>query len=164
MLWKCYTQCVSSGHRTGKGVFIPIPKKGNAKECSNYHTKTTAQLHSRTIAWKIPWTEEPGRLHSIASQRVGHDWATSLSFFLSQLQGCEYFLSQQQESRKSGSYSFISAWCLEARKTDDQAALIFSKLFILFKLDSNLKLPLMRKEPLLAFAQWDLVFHLISSG
>ena len=36
--------------------------------------------------------------------------------------------------------------------------------FILFKLDSNLKLPLMRKEPLLAFAQWDLVFHLISSG
>ena len=27
----------SSGHRTGKGVFIPIPKKGNAKECSNYH-------------------------------------------------------------------------------------------------------------------------------
>ena len=27
---------LSSGHRTGKGVFIPIPKKGNAKECSNY--------------------------------------------------------------------------------------------------------------------------------
>ena len=29
---------LSSGHRTGKGVFIPIPKRGNAKECSNYHT------------------------------------------------------------------------------------------------------------------------------
>ena len=29
---------LSSGHRTGKGVFIPIPKKGSAKECSNYHT------------------------------------------------------------------------------------------------------------------------------
>ena len=29
---------LSSGHRTGKCVFIPIPKKGNAKECSNYHT------------------------------------------------------------------------------------------------------------------------------
>ena len=28
----------SSGHRTGKGIFITIPKKGNAKECSNYHT------------------------------------------------------------------------------------------------------------------------------
>ena len=30
-------------------------------------------IHSRTIAWKIPWTEEPGRLQSMESQRVGHD-------------------------------------------------------------------------------------------
>ena len=37
--------------------------------------------HSSTLAWKIPWTEEPGRLQSMGSQRVGHDWATSLSFF-----------------------------------------------------------------------------------
>ena len=29
--------------------------------------------HSRTIAWKIPWTEEPGRLQSMGSKRVGHD-------------------------------------------------------------------------------------------
>ena len=29
--------------------------------------------HSSTIAWKIPWTEEPGRLQSIGSQRVGHN-------------------------------------------------------------------------------------------
>ena len=36
-------------------------------------------IYSRTIAWKIPWTEEPGRLQSMESQRVGHDWATSLS-------------------------------------------------------------------------------------
>ena len=38
--------------------------------------------HSSILAWKIPWTEEPGRLQSMGSQRVGHDWATSLSFFL----------------------------------------------------------------------------------
>ena len=38
-------------------------------------------IHSSTITWKIPWTEEPGRLQSIGSPRVGHDWATSLSFF-----------------------------------------------------------------------------------
>ena len=31
--------------------------------------------------WKIPWTEEPGGLQSMGSQRVGHDWATSLSLF-----------------------------------------------------------------------------------
>ena len=43
MLWKCCTQYASkfgklgSSHRTGKAVFILIPKKGNAKECSNYH-------------------------------------------------------------------------------------------------------------------------------
>ena len=30
-------------------------------------------IHFRTIAWKIPWTEEPGRLQSMGSQRVGHD-------------------------------------------------------------------------------------------
>ena len=29
--------------------------------------------HSSTVAWKIPWTEEPGRLQSMGSQRVGHD-------------------------------------------------------------------------------------------
>ena len=34
-----------------------------------------------TLAWKIPWTEEPGRLQSMGSQRVGHDWATSFSLF-----------------------------------------------------------------------------------
>ena len=34
--------------------------------------------HSSTLAWRIPWTEEPGRLQTMASQRVGHDWATSL--------------------------------------------------------------------------------------
>ena len=44
MLWKCCTQYaskfgkLSSGHRTGRGQFSLIPKKGNAKECSNYHT------------------------------------------------------------------------------------------------------------------------------
>ena len=39
--------------------------------------------HSRTLAWRIPWTEEPGRLQSMGSWRVGHDWATSLSLFTS---------------------------------------------------------------------------------
>ena len=35
--------------------------------------------HSSILAWRIPWTEEPGRLQSTGSQRVGHDWATSPS-------------------------------------------------------------------------------------
>ena len=37
--------------------------------------------HSSTLAWKIPRTEEPGRLQSMGSLRVGHDWVTSLSLF-----------------------------------------------------------------------------------
>ena len=37
--------------------------------------------HSSTLAWKIPWTEEPGGLQSMGSQRVGHDWETKLSNF-----------------------------------------------------------------------------------
>ena len=37
--------------------------------------------HSSTLAWKIPWTEEPGRLQTMRSLRVGHDWAISLSLF-----------------------------------------------------------------------------------
>ena len=35
--------------------------------------------HSSTLAWKIPWTEELGRLQSMGSQRVRHDWETSTS-------------------------------------------------------------------------------------
>ena len=58
MLWKGFTQYaskfgkLSSGHRTGKGVFIPIPKKGNAKECSNYHTIALIS-HSSKVMLKI---------------------------------------------------------------------------------------------------------------
>ena len=35
--------------------------------------------HSSTLAWKIPWTEEPGKPQSMGSLGVGHDWVTSLS-------------------------------------------------------------------------------------
>ena len=58
MLLKCCSQYaskfgkLSSGHRTGKGVFIPIPKKGNAKECSSYHTIALIS-HARKVMLKI---------------------------------------------------------------------------------------------------------------
>ena len=50
--------------------------------------------HSSTLAQKIPWLEEPGGLQSVGSQRVGHDWATSLSFCLS------FFLSYASVCKK----------------------------------------------------------------
>ena len=96
MLWKCYTQYgskfgkLSGGHRTGKGQFSfqsqrkAMPK--NARTTAQLHsshmlTEKAMAPHSSTLAWKIPWTEEPGRLQSMGSLRVGHDWATSLSLF-----------------------------------------------------------------------------------
>ena len=47
---------------------------------------------SSILAWKIPWTEEPGRLQSMGSQRVRHDWATSL-----------HFMAESKEELKSSS-------------------------------------------------------------
>ena len=48
--------------------------------CINYLEKAMA-AHSSTLAREIPWTEEPGRLQSMGSRRVRHDWASSLSLF-----------------------------------------------------------------------------------
>ena len=64
-------------------------------------------IHSSIIAWKIPWTEEPGKLQSIGSQGVGHDWATSLFF-----QGASVFLISQLQS--------LSAVILEPKKIVSQ--------------------------------------------
>ena len=41
-------------------------------------------IHSSILAWKIPWTEEPGGLQSVWLQRVKHDWATNI-FILSRV-------------------------------------------------------------------------------
>ena len=46
-------------------------------------SKKAMACHSSTLGWKIPWTEEPGRLQSMGSLGVGHDWATHFHFSLS---------------------------------------------------------------------------------
>ena len=43
------------------------------------HLEKEMATHSSTLAWKIPWMEEPGRLQCMGSQRVRHNWMTSLS-------------------------------------------------------------------------------------
>ena len=62
--------------------------------------------HSSTLAWKIPWMEEPGRLQSTGSLRVGHDWATSLSLFIfmhwrRKWQPIPVFLPGESQGRRS---------------------------------------------------------------
>ena len=59
--------------------------------------------HSSILVWKIPWTEEPGRLQSMGSKRVRHDGATSLSFFL-------FFLYLGKSSQK---LVIVSYWSVK---------------------------------------------------
>ena len=49
--------------------------------CKSVFSEKAMAPHSSTLAWKIPWTEEPGRLQSMGLLRVGHDSVTSLSLF-----------------------------------------------------------------------------------
>ena len=65
--WKKWLSFGSSQHLSRKWCSL-----------SNLVEKAMAP-HSSTLAWKILWAEEPGRLQSMGSLRVGHDWATSLS-------------------------------------------------------------------------------------
>ena len=67
-------------------ILIQSPKDHLLFECWNLTQYIIAEekamaTHSSTLAWKIPWTEEPGRLQSMGSLRVGYDWASSLSLF-----------------------------------------------------------------------------------
>ena len=68
--------------------------------------------HSSTLAWKIPWTEEPGRLQSMGLQRVGHDWATSLSLY------CMYILQSHSNLRISSDLTNKDAYQMGSAKGD----------------------------------------------
>ena len=60
---------------------MAIRKPQNQMSCFLTNTNVPMAPHSSPLAWKIPWAEEPRRLQSMGSLRVGHDWATSLSLF-----------------------------------------------------------------------------------
>ena len=58
--------------------------------------------HSSILVWKTPWTEEPGRLQSMGSQRGRHDWATSLTHLLCALNWCCAWHAFLRESYEDG--------------------------------------------------------------
>ena len=62
------------------GTYLQYLLSFSAPQLSSPKEKAMTS-HSSTLAWKIPWTEEPGGLQSIGSLRVRHDWVTSLSTF-----------------------------------------------------------------------------------
>ena len=55
--------------------------KGLERMCSSRFIPLYTSPALITLAWKIPWTEEPGRLQSTESLRIGHNWVISLSLF-----------------------------------------------------------------------------------
>ena len=56
--------------------------------------------HSNTLAWKIPWTEKPGRLQSMGSQRVGHDF--TFTFRAVKTGAQTWFTGKDHSGRKAG--------------------------------------------------------------
>ena len=91
---------------------LPLPPQTSTLNVSpGWHqdiivSEKAMATHSSTLAWKIPWTEEPGSLQSMGSQRVRHDWATSLSLFTfmhwrRKWQPTPVFLSGESQGRGS---------------------------------------------------------------
>ena len=77
IMYKMRTYCVAQGSQCS--VMICMGRK--SKKAGDICIHKAMAPHSSTLAWKIPWMEEPVRLQSMGSLRVGHDWATSLSLF-----------------------------------------------------------------------------------
>ena len=86
-----------------------IPLHTQKRYISNqqvHETEKAMAPHSSTLAWKIPWTEEPGGLQPMGSLRVGHDWVTSLSLFTLMLwrrkwQPAPVFLPGESQGQRS---------------------------------------------------------------
>ena len=92
----------------GRGSLVGCHLWGHTQSDTTEVTQQQQQQQPRssTLAWKIPWTEEPGGLQSIGSLRVGHDWATSLSLFTfmhwrRKWQPTPVFVSGESQGRRS---------------------------------------------------------------
>ena len=85
-------QWVSSSHQVAKVLEFQLQHQ-------SFPEKAMA-THSSTLAWKIPWMEEPGRLQSMGSWRVRHNWATSLSLHFHALE------------KEMATHSSVLAWRL----------------------------------------------------
>ena len=88
-------------------------------------------MYSSTLAWKIPWTQEPGRLQFMGLHRVGHNWATSRGLWLLKItyldasfnvgnwvvaddscKSTEYSSSEVNSKHKNGKQKLLSMWSI----------------------------------------------------
>ena len=99
--------------------------------CSTFYGEGNG-THSSTLAWKIPWMKEPGRLQSMGSLGVGHGWATSLSLFTfihwrRKWQPTPVFLPRESQGR--GSLVGCGLWgCRVGHDWSDLAAAVAAAL------------------------------------
>ena len=108
MLWKCCNQYaskfgkLSSGHRTGKVQFsFPIPKKSNAKECSNYHTIALIS-HASTVMLKI--------LQARLRQYMNHELPDVQAGFREVRGSRDQIANKQESSRVPEKHLFLLYW------------------------------------------------------
>ena len=109
--------------------------------------------HSSTLVWKIPWMEEPGRLQSMRSLRVRHDWATSFSLFTFVLwrrkwQPTPVFMPGESQGRGS-----LVACCLWGRTESDMTKWLSSSSSSSRK-ESELALPSTTSWFIMLLVQW----------
>ena len=89
--------------------------------------------HSSTLAWKIPWAEEPGRLQSMGSLRVWHDWATSLSLFTfmhwrRKWQPTPVFLPGESQRQWALVYGVAQSWTRLKRLSSSSSSMLKPKI------------------------------------
>ena len=75
----CMILLVPSGS-DGKKIHLECWRPGFNPSVGKIRWRRKWQPHSSILAWRIPWTEEPGGLQFMESQRVGHDWITNTFF------------------------------------------------------------------------------------
>ena len=100
--------CGFPGDSDGKASACHVEDPGSIPGLEDPPEKEMA-ICSSTLAWKIPWMEEPGRLQFMGSQRVRHDWATSLTDHLGRL---SYFSLIFSGTLNSDGYFFPFLLCL----------------------------------------------------
>ena len=84
----------------------------NIVTCYTHKLNKEMATHSSTLTWKIPWMEELGRLQSMGSQRVRHNWATELTENIHWTKTCTLFQSLFRVSLKKNHETIKNIWIL----------------------------------------------------
>ena len=115
MLWKCCTQYaskfgkLSSAQDWKRSVFIPIPKKGNAKECSNYHTVVLIS-HASKVMLKIL----QARLQQYVNCELPHVQAGFRKGKGNQRSNCQHLLDHHKSKRVPEKHLFLLYWLCQS--------------------------------------------------